>query len=238
MPSYDQFREMFANASSEEKLAIIRSESKQLLVMAQGYSQIIQKILSERKPVELPDDFENWCKKVADSVKEAQDLIEALTDREHRSIYREEKEKSDRELGEMIWRDNQQGLPELRSYASLEDAVDKTANRLGLATLLPETRNADLQFHPAVVNFHTPERRARIGAQASQLPSHRYLGYVVELEWLSDWRNIKWEEHEGLTSSLEEAVIVLYQWLINKTDLQSIRQEFQWMSSGIVDRKA
>ncbi len=102
MPSYDQFREMFANASSEEKLAIIRSESKQLLVMAQGYSQIIQKILSERKPVELPDDFENWCKKVADSVKEAQDLIEALTDREHRSIYREEKEKSDRELGEMM----------------------------------------------------------------------------------------------------------------------------------------
>jgi hypothetical protein len=186
MPSYDEFREMFANASSDEKLAIIRSESKQLLVTAQGYSQIIQKILSERKPVELPDDFENWCKKVADSVKEAQDLIDALTDREHRSIYREEKEKSDRELSEMIWRDNQQGLPELKSYTSLEDAVDKTANRLGLSTLVSETKNSDFPSHSTIVYFHSSERRARIAAQTSQLAGHRYLGYVVALEWLSD----------------------------------------------------
>ena len=63
MSSYDELREMFANASEQEKLAIICSESKRLLVTAQGYSQIMQKILSERKPVELPDDFENWCKK-------------------------------------------------------------------------------------------------------------------------------------------------------------------------------
>ena len=238
MPSYDEFREMFANASEQEKLAIIRSESKQLLIMAQGYSQIIQKVLSERKPVELPDDFENWCKKVADNIRETQDLIEALTDREHRSIYREEKEKSDRELSEMVWRDNQQGLPELKSYTSLEDAVDKTAKLLGLSTLVLETKNIDFPSHQGMVHFKSSDRRARIAPQASQLPGHRYLGYVVALEWLSDWRNIKWEEHEGLTSSLEEAVKVLYQWLIKKAELQSIRQEYQWMSSGIVDRKA
>ena len=238
MSSYDELREMFANASEQENLAIIRSESKRLLVTAQGYSQIMQKILSERKPVELPDDFENWCKKVEDSVKEVQDIIEALTDREHRSVYREEQEKRDRELSEMIWRDVQQGLPELRSYTGLEDAVDKTAKLLGLSTLVLETKNIDFPSHQGMVQFKSSERRARIAPQASQLPGHRYLGYVVVLEWLSDWRNIKWEEHEGLTSSLEEAVKVLYQWLIKKTELQSIRQEFQWMSSGIVDRKA
>ena len=178
------------------------------------------------------------AKKVEDSVKEVQDIIDALTDREHRSVYREEQEKRDRELSEMIWRDVQQGLPELRSYTSLEDAVDKTAKLLGLSTLVLETKNFDFPPQQGMVQFKSSERRARIAPQASQLPSHRYLGYIVVLEWLSDWRNIKWEEHEGLTSSLEEAVKVLYQWLIKKTELQSIRQEFPWMSSGIVDRKA
>ena len=238
MPLYNEFREMFANASSQEKLAIIRSESKRLLSTAQGYSQIMHKIISDIKPSELPDDFGAWCKEVEDSVKELQDLIEALTDQKHRSIYQEEREKRDRELGEMIWRDNQQGLPELRSFASLEDAVDNTAYRLGLSPLLSEVKNNNMPSHPANIYFHIPERRARIGAQASQLDNRRYLGYVITLEWLSDKRNIKWEQHEGLTSSLGEAVTVLYHWLIEKQELQTIKQEFEWMSSGVVNRKS
>jgi hypothetical protein len=236
MPRYDEFREMFANASSEERLAIIRSESKRLLSTAQGYSQIVQKIISERKPSELPDQFGEWCKKVEDSVKELQDLIEALTDQKHRSIYQEEGKKRDRELGEMIWRDNQQGLPELKSYSSMADAVDKTSHRLGLSSLLSQTKNSDMPSHPAIVYFRTPERRARIAAQASQRDNRRYLGYVIALEWLSDQRNLKWEEVEGLTSLLDEAVTVLHHWLVEKIDLQTIKQKFPWMSSGIVRR--
>jgi hypothetical protein len=92
--------------------------------------------------------------------------------------------------------------------------------------------------HPTIIYFRIPERRAHIAAQASQLDNRRYLGYVITLEWLSDKRNIKWEQHEGLTSSLDEAATVLYHWLIEKQELQAIQQEFQWMSSGVVNRKA
>ena len=93
-----------------------------------------------------------------------------------------------------------------------------------------------MPFHPATVYFGIPERRARIAAQASQHDNRRYLGYVIALEWLSDQRNLKWEQHEGLTASLDEAVTVLHHWLVEKIELQTIKQKFPWMNSGVVKR--
>lgn len=230
---------MFANTPAEEKLAILRSESKRILSTAHGYSLIMHKLIEERRPLELPDDFEVWCKKVADSVEEVQDLIDALTDQEHRSVFRDEQAKRDREFGEMLWKGHQQGLPELQSYACLRDAVEQTAHRLGLSLFASEAKIDDSFWHPGgMVYFYAPERRAHIGAQASQRDSRRYLGYAIILEWLSDKRNVKWGRHEGLAPSLDEAVTVLHHWLIGKQELQIIQREFQWMSNGIIQRDA
>lgn len=119
MTKYDEFREKFGNASPEEKLAIIRSESRRLLTSARGYSMIMHELVEERKPSELPDDFGVWCQKMAESVEELEDLIDALTDRKHRSILRDEQAKRDKQFGEMLWKDAQQSLSELKKHTSL-----------------------------------------------------------------------------------------------------------------------
>ncbi len=59
MELYDKFREEFAEASAEQKLTIIRSESMRILISVTGYAQLIQHIVKERTPAELPDDFIN-----------------------------------------------------------------------------------------------------------------------------------------------------------------------------------
>lgn len=230
MPSYDEFREMFANASSQEKLATIRSESHRLLVTAYTFSEIMQNLVNERKPVELPDDFGEWCKKIADSIKELQDLIEASAD-EHRSVRQEELKKFQENFNEFSqknneerWQHYQQDLPELRKYKNLKEAIDITANRLGFSSLISEIKNNFLDN----VYVQMPERRAHFSVEKSKRDSRYYL--ALRLEWLSDWRNIKWEQHDRkLTSSLDEAVTVMQLWLVEIKELQFIRQTFQWM---------
>lgn len=232
MTKYDEFRKKFGNASPEEKLAIIRSESRRLLNSARGDSLLMNQLIEERKPPELPDDFGKWCQKVEESVKDLEDLIDALTDRKHRSIMREEQAERDNKFNETLWKHAQQGLPELQKYSSLRDALEKFAERLGILLLPPETK---IKEHGNIVSFFGTERRALIGPQASQRDLH-YLGYAITLKWLFDGRNLEWHEHEGLTQSLEEAVTVLHMWLVKNVGLDLIRQEYPWMGSGRIDR--
>jgi hypothetical protein len=42
------------------------------------------------------------------------------------------------------------------------------------------------------------------------------MGYTVTLEWVVDKRNMKLEQHAGLAQSLDEVVIVLYRWLVER----------------------
>jgi hypothetical protein len=230
MPNYDEFREMFANNSAEEKLAILRSEARQRLTIAYGFSLLINKLIEERKPPELPDDFGDWCKKVTGSLEELQDLIDALTGGEDRSVFKEERAKHDKEIGEMIWKSEQQGLPELQSYKSLGDALEQTTHKLKLSLFTPDIKIDESFLYPGgIVYFFAEDRRAHIGAQASQSSDHNYLGYTITLEWLIDKRNLKWKHFKGLTKSLDEAVVVLHHWLVEKQEFQNIQKKFQWM---------
>jgi len=211
---------------------ILQMESRHLLTKAHGYSLLIQDLIEERKPSELPDDFGMWCQNVTESLEELRDLIDGMTDRKHRSILKEERANRDREFGEMLWKDAQQGLSELQNYTSLREAVEKTASRLELSLYTPEIKIDDSFWHPgSAVNFFGKDRRALIGAQKSQYDRH-YLGYAVTLSWLKDYRNMEWQEQKGITPSLEEAVTVLHLWLIKGQDLQKIRQDYPWMNSN------
>lgn len=80
MSQYVKFKDMFGNSSCQAKLAIIRSESKRLMPIIQGYSQLIQKMVNESKSSELPDEFGEWCRKISNAADEMEDLINALTD--------------------------------------------------------------------------------------------------------------------------------------------------------------
>ncbi len=136
----------------------------------------------------------------------------------------------------MLWKSDQQGLPELQNYTSLRDAVEKTADRLELSLLTPEMKIDDSFWHPgSSVHFFGAERQAYIGTQVSQR-DRRYLGYAVRLKWLNDKRNLEWQEHEGLAPSLEEAITVLHLWLVKDQELHKIRQGFTWMNSDHIQR--
>lgn len=231
MSQYDKFRELFADESAETKLAFLRHESIRFLGSARGYSHIIQTLIEERKPAELPDNFGDFCKRVVDNLETLQDLIDAATDKKHRSVRQEEQARRRKESSERFWEGHQIGLPELRPYASMQEAVVQTADGLGLsfasADLRIDDKCSDYTF------FSTPERRARIAAQSAGGERYRYLGYVVHLQLLVDWRNIQWDKHEGLSPSFDEAVIVLHRWLIKGHPLPAIQAEFQWMGGNV-----
>lgn len=232
MSHYDEFRGMFGNASPKEKLAVLRSESRRLLSSARGCSQIMHKIVEERKPSELPDDFGTWCEKVAESVEELQDLIDALTDWKHRSILQQERAERDKEFGEMLWESSQKGLSELEDYTSLRDALEKTANRLNLSLLMANIKIDDSFWHPGSgVTFLGANRQARIGTQRGD---HTYLGYAITLKWLVDKRNLEWHENKSIAPTLEEVIMVLHLWLVKEQDLQIIWQKHSWMSSDTI----
>lgn len=233
MPSYDEYRALFADKSPEDKIHILRPESKRLLSTLKGYSLLIQKMNNERGAPQMPDNFGEWSKKLVDDIQELIDLIDALTDWKHRNILEKEQANQRREFGEKMWKHEQAGLPELQQYRSLLDAIEQTAQRLRLS-FAGEIR-AVAHYNPgSFVEFSASARRVRIGSQAG---SHGiYVGYVVTLAWRVDKRNIIWQEHEGLTRSLDEIVHVLYHWIVEQTDLEKIRQKYPWMSEGIVDR--
>ena len=237
MSHYDKFRALVESATAEQKLGILRPEAKRILGKIHSSGILIHKMVEERGTPQMPDRFREWCKEVVDGAEELTNLIDALTDWKHRTVLHQEDADCRREFNENSWKHEQAGLPELQQFETFTDAILHTAHRLGLA--LDESPTSKIKrgafFHPgSFLEFFTPERRARIGSQVGG--SGQYVGYVVTLIWLADKRNIDWREHEGLIRSLDEAVIVLYRWLVEQWALEAIRQEYQWMSEGVVHR--
>ncbi len=176
---------------------------------------------------------------MVDGSREVRDLIEALTDRRHRTILEQERADQDRRLHIKWWASTQARVPELQQHESFTQAAEQTAQKLGISLIENPTEKIqiDAPFHPdSYLAFGTRERRARIGVQFSQREGHAYLGYVITLSWCSDKRNQKWPEHEGLTQSLAEAVVVLSRWLVENWGLERIKQEYPWLNSGTVQR--
>jgi hypothetical protein len=228
MEFYDDIRAQFFDVPAEEKLQILRSESMRRLGTVSGHAGLMLKILEERKPPELPDDFEKWCKNIIDGASEMRDLIDALTDARHRRIQQQERADHERKFNEEMWEHDQTRVPELQQYKSFTDAVKETAQKIGSSLAGNTGKSIELHapFHPSgYLEFDAGERRADVGTQSD---GHLHLGYVITLRWCSDKRNIKWQEHKGLTKSLDEAVTVLDQWLIENWGLEQIKQLYPW----------
>ena len=229
MNNYDKFRDLTINASAEEKLMIIRSESVRIVGFVSGYAALMLHILEERTAPELPDDFRVWCKKVVEGAQEMRDLIDALTDPRHRALLQQEYANQKRQFDEQNWKDLQARVPELGQYESFVQAIEQTAQSLGFSLTENPTEkiNINTPFYPnGFLDLRGRERRASIGAQFSQQDERIHIGYTVTLKWCSDERNITWQEHRGLTQSLTEAVTMLSRWLVEYWDMEKIEEEY------------
>jgi hypothetical protein len=187
MATYDEIRTLVENSSDGEKLQILRSESRRVLSTVQGYSHLIHDLAKERDISDLPDDFLQWCEVVIKGTVELQDLIEGVTDHEHRSIYQQERAQRDKELAATLWKDAQTGLPELRSYSGLKEAVEQLVQQMGLSFQDKQIKVDDLGN---VIFYFGDGRRTHIGTQSKPI-GREYSGYSVLLGWLTDSKNIK-----------------------------------------------
>jgi len=237
MNNYDKFRDLTINASTEEKLMIIRSESVRIVGFVSGYAALMLHILEEQTAPELPDDFKAWCKKVVEGAQEMRDLIDALTDPRHRTLLQQEYANQKRQFDEEQWKNTQARVPELGQYESFVQAIEQTAQALGFSLTENPTEkiNIDTPFYPnGFLDLRGRERRASIGAQFSQQDGRIHIGYTVTLKWCSDKRNITWQEHRGCIQSLMDAVTTLSRWLVEDWDLERIKLECPWLNSGAV----
>jgi len=233
MPTYDEYRALVEGISAEQKLAILGPETKCVLPVIQGFALLIQKLVEERGAPQMPPDFGEWCRRIADAAQELTDLIDALINPKHRDILHAEWEEQKRAQAGSFWKEEQAELLELQAYPSFIVAVKQTASKLGWS--LPEDLDITNSFYPSVMSaFSTPERRVNI--QAVLTKHHlRPLGYAVTLsELAADELNVKGRGHEGSTKSLDKVVLVLCRWLIEKWELERIRLEHEWMSSGVI----
>ncbi len=181
----------------------------------------------------MPPDFGNWCKRLVDGTEELSDLIEASTDPQHCDLLRREREQQQNIRAENFWREEQAEFTELQTFSSFIEAVNQTAARLGLS--LPTEIEITTPFFPSALStFSTSQRRVNIQAVTS---THRIrpLGYAITLsELAADQLNVIGGGHEGSTKSLDEVILVLYHWLVDRWELERIRNDYEWMKLGVI----
>jgi hypothetical protein len=227
MVDYDEVRKWSENLSAEEKLSALRTESFDYLATIKGYSQIILMLVQERDTSSLPDKFIEWCENLKKSAENLETVIEAVTDKQHRSIRQAQEAKRYRETSEGLWADAQQGLPELSVYTSLGNAIQTIAYQRNLSFKISKVTIDESNYYPGgIVHFNTAKRRLRVGTQGS---GRNYLGYHLVLSQVIDERNMKLEEYEGITKDLSQAVEVIYQWFDEDIQLSEILEQNTWI---------
>jgi hypothetical protein len=232
MPSYDEIRDFIKDSSLEEKISIFRQEVRPIVSSVRGYSNLITMMVKERGAPNMPDDFLAWCETLVENSGLLQDWIEATCYPDHRSIYQEKDATRDREFGESLWKHQQAGLPELEPYQSLRDAIIATAQNMELPLVDPSLTLDDHFWYPGggitlmiqVRNAHVQPKR--------QMYGNGYQGYAVDLKWTTDRRNLEARTYEALAPDLIQLTLVLFRWLIQKSELGDLIQEFSWLENG------
>jgi hypothetical protein len=111
MTFFDICRFQFGNIPAERKLMILRVESRRMFTSIQGHGALLSRAIEEQETLETSRDLRESCARIIENAEMVRDLIDALT----KPDYREDR-----------------GLPELRPYDTLLDAVKDVAQRLAL----------------------------------------------------------------------------------------------------------
>lgn len=222
MSSYDEIREQYENASLEEKMILIRYGNIQYLTRITGYAKLLKSI-ALRNIEELPDDYSKWCEQIIEAANNFADEIDGVfdTNENNRETRRVKQEARDNEFALRLWQHNQKNLAELKNYDSLKAALFDRLDQISITQLTP-LEHSFPPHHLSTVEFGRPwDRRIRIGI-------HYQPGYIIHLSRTTDKRNLKSESFEGITSSIDEACVILKEWILNSVSFDTILQNYSW----------
>jgi hypothetical protein len=78
MPDYEQYRQLLADASAEQKLAFLHPEARRLLTEAFRGAIRVRSFLGEHTISQLPSDIGDWCNKIVASTEEMIGILEMV----------------------------------------------------------------------------------------------------------------------------------------------------------------
>jgi hypothetical protein len=196
MSRYDEFRFSFRDSSAEEKLQILRSESFRTLPIIQGFSELLRRALEKSETVEKPDELNEWILKIRNSSQTLHDLIDVMTSSQNQ----------------------ERGIPELRPYDNLLDAVRDTAQKstLSLAKAIDDTSRIFVYSGYPLVLRDEPKFHRQIYFHLANSK------YVVELLSWIDNRMFQ-SDLQVSFSTLDDVAIVINQWLLEKRTLDEMQ---------------
>lgn len=199
MSYFDSIRFQFGTLPAEQKLRILRAESMCWLPTIQGYGRLLQYTVEQPDVSALTSEILPWCQALVQSAEMLRDLVDALTYPHHRT---------------------DRGMPELRLYANLLDAVKDTAHALALplAPAIDDTTKVFVHsLYPLVLlDEPTYHREVSCSLETSQ--------YVVQLlSWTS--KQMFEVVLELRLMSLPAVAVVISSWLIEQRSLEDVRDK-------------
>ncbi len=201
MSSFDILRFQFGNAPAEQRLANLRPEGLRLINPIKGYSELLVHELEKSIPQNVAPEIKDWSLIIRDKIKELEELFEAFTAPDYRERF---------------------GLPELKPYNTLLDAVKQTAVTLKLP-IYQALVESELYIHseyPLVI-WDSPK------------PAHQIVWELVENQYRVQTYSIVSSESERLftkddefwPSTLEEVATIIQHWYIDKENPEEKGQE-------------
>ena len=187
MSQFDVFRFKFGNGPAEERLVVLRGEGLRLANYILAYSELILHDLEEIPRSIASLEIKESSLSIRDKAKELRNLLDALT----APHYRE-----------------QLGLPALRPYDTLLDAVKETSKTLELS-LAKALENGELYVHsdyPLVI-WDSPKPQRKIAFELAESQ------YRVQLLSLVDGRQFVLEG-EIRPKTLEKVAKIIQSWLL------------------------
>jgi hypothetical protein len=223
MTHYDELRSQYGNSSPEEKLSLIRYAYKRYIPTIQSIANILKET-GERAAYGIPDDFVKWCEAITKSADDFSEVIEALldTDDYNRETRKIDDEKRDTESEERHWKYVQGQLPELKAYTNLNEALLNGFDNPSIQQL-KELESKWPSYSRTNSEFIKQYYRG------IRIATHYQPGYIIRLFETIDQRNLTARQHEGVTSSLNEAYIILRSWMLDRATIENVISEHLWL---------
>ena len=206
MSDFDELRFSFRDATAEQRLAILRSESLRRLPIIQGFAELLRRALEQPVSDQKQEEMKEWISNVILSAQSLRDAIDVLTSMQAQA---------------------ERGRPELQPYASLLDAIRDTAQRLALplaeAVDDPEKIHIHNQYPLVLLDepkYHREISLTLIGS-----------GYAVDLLSFIENRMFR-VEHQIEVSTLDEVSIVINQWLVEQKTVDEMQMLYPLPEKG------
>jgi hypothetical protein len=206
MSDFDELRFSFRDASAEQRLAILRSETFRRLPIILGFAELLRRAFEQPVSDQKHEEMKEWISKVIFSTQSLRDLIDVLTSMQD---------------------EVERGRPELQSYESLIDAIRDTAQKLALplAEAVDDPEKILIHSQYPLVLLDEPKYHREISFTLLGL------GYAVDLLSFVENRMFR-VEHQIVLSTLDEVSTVINQWLVEQRTLDEMQMLYPLPKNG------